>query len=321
MSSSRRPGRGAVPVPPSSVLASHHRVSAALLQSVAEGEDADDSLMSTSFAHQPRLGSRAMSSLPRSSAGLLSSDRLGPSSMNAARRLRLEQVQRMEQVRAELDHVEHACRERSTRLADTRAAALANRHQLDAVQSRQRRVGESDVVKRRFQEMLAAKDRSLGANFGVADSLLHFHWQLDEAAANAYSSTAHGASHVVAVAAAAATTAAATTAAVFKAAEGSSVDSHASSAAVPASGATSRTATPPRDSTPGNSKRMSSVRVVDTPPSTPPATPVAAASTSNATVIASPARTNYRTWNPTGIQLIALPAGVAVAASELGAGL
>jgi hypothetical protein len=59
------------------------------------------------------------------------------------------------------------------------------------------------------------------------------------------------------------------------------------------------------------------VRVADTPPSTPPATPVAAASTSNATVIASPVRTNYRTWNPTGIQLIAHPAGVAVATSEL----
>jgi hypothetical protein len=240
--------------------------------------------------------------------------------MNATRRLRFEQVQRMEQVRAELDHVEHACRERSTRLVDTRAAALANRHQLDAFQSRQQRLGESDVVKRRFRELLAAKDRSLGANFGVADSLLHFHWQLDEAAANAYSSTTYGASHAE-VAAAATTTAAATKAAVFEAAVGGIVGSHASSAAVPASGTTSRTATPPRDSIPGNSKRTSSVRVADTPPSTPPATPVAAASTSNATVIASPVRTNYRTWNPTGIQLIAHPAGVAVATSELVGGL
>lgn len=122
---------------------------------------------------------------------------------------------------------------------------------------------ESDVVKRRFRELLAAKDRSLGANFGVADSLLHFHWQLDEAAANAYSSTTYGASHVashVEVAAAATTTAAATKAAVFEAAVGGIVGSHASSAAFPASGTTSRTATPPRDSIPGNSNLSARAR-------------------------------------------------------------
>ena len=322
MSSSRRGGGGGgggakdVGAPErkparSSAAMSQQRISA--LMSVAEGagadadvdvdelEDDDDALGGPLLTRAGRsalrrgdggLGGglhRAPSMPPKTTeGGLLTSDRLGPTALNAARRLREEHGARVNRARESLERQERAWQARNEHLAATRVAAAATRRQTDAAQQQQQRLGESDEMKRRFRELLVGKDRSLGPSFGVADNLLNFHMELHEASEMATSGyydagPSFGAGPMASMASD-----------VSDSPGWAAHDGRARPSSLPS--------TPPRAATPPSSNGSPSR---EPPPSSerrgvsesPPPGGGSWAGES-VTVIAAPVRTNYRAWNP-----------------------